>query len=409
MVIHPNLEWLQDIESNIQDADWRYKNLDLIMESLDGYLSNVDYVLSASGILYICFENMLGQGRYAELMALHHLALNTFDSPNPISLLLDETEHSGLSNAERFPNEYFLLKVNLTHAALMLHEAEVATQQLADIRQLYPKATRFGQLEACCMFLKYYSHGYEIDLDFDLITTTQELSNKYFDELRIKGESAIAYYYYSKGNISEMEKVLRKTNRIMAKSTLDRSKIGAILAEQNFYLAVMYRELGEFEKAFAKLDIASDQFARLNNHVQNMLVQYETAMIYHTQHHNEKALDWINQAYKEFEHFREKQDYHRAMLDHGKGAILLDLKQFDYALTLFQRVLLIWEKHKHDYHMALAINGVGAVNIHLERPTEALEYFAKALTICDQISDRSHVRTLMKVIDNNVRLAKSKL
>jgi len=193
------------------------------------------------------------------------------------------------------------------------------------------------------------------------------------------------------------------------RDTFDVTKIGAVKAELNIYLAVMYRELDQYDKAFAKLDIASDQYARLNNHVQNMLVHYETSMIYHYQRDDEKALQWINLAYEEFECLKEKQDYHQAMLDHGKGSILCNLKQFDEALTLFQRVLLIWEKQKHNYHIALATNAVGAVNIHLKRPAEALEYFAQAKVVCDAIKDRTHVNRLLDIIDKNIADAHSKL
>jgi len=409
MVIHPNLEWLQDIESNIQDEDWRQEHLDQIIKSLKSYLSHVDYVLAASSILDLCWEGMLGQGRYTELLELYTVAIAIFEGDIPIQPYFASDENSFMSNHERFPNEYFMLKLNLAHVDLLLHNIEEATQHLEHIRQLYPTATLIGQLEACCLFLKYHSYGYEIELDFDLVLRTQQLANKFMDKYRLKGEIAIAYYHYSKGNTAEMEKVLRKTFRLIVKAQLDTSKISVITAELNFYLAVMYRELKQYDQAFAKLDIASEQYARINNHVQNMLVLYETAMIYQNQEQTEKALDWVNQAINEFERLTEKQDYHRAMLDHGKGAILLSLKRYDEALTLFQRVLLVWEKQKHDYHIALATNAIGATIMNLERPTEALLHFEKAKAICDPIKDRNYVKELLKTIDNNIEDAKGRL
>jgi tetratricopeptide (TPR) repeat protein len=409
MMTHPNLHWLQDIEYNIQGANWRHEHLDSIMESLDGYLSDSHHVLSASGILDICFEDMMGQGRYKKIVSLHMLAIKTFDSDTPILSRPDNHDDTDASNAERFPNEYFTLKLNLAHAAMMLHDIEIATQQLEHIRELFSKANLVEQLEACCIFLKYHSYGHEVDLGFDLILKTQRLANQSPIELHLKSEIAIAYYHYSKGNIQAMEKVLRKTIRLIAKIMPDLSKISEITAELNFYLAVMYRELKQYNKAFAKLDIASEQYARLNHHVQNMLVLYETSVLYHSQKQDKKALQWSDLAYQEFEQLHEKQEYHRTMLDHSKGLILLSLKRYDEALTLFQRVLLVWQNQKHTYHTALATNAVGATIIQLERPIEALEYFAKAKELCDPIKDREYVKELLKQIDINIAEAKNRL
>lgn len=416
MVIHPSLEWLQDIEIKVQDAEWRYSHLDEIMESLSDYLIDVQYVLSASAILDICFEDMLGQGRYTELLDLHTVTINMFESDNSIFSTFDSIEHLDIKNTERFANEHFRLKLNFSQVALLLHNPDLAKQQLEHIRRLFDKATRVDQLEACCLFLKYHAYGYDIDLDFDLIVTTQRLANNLPDELFLKGEVAVAYYHYAKGEIKEMENVLRKALRLMSEiiqfpseTAPDTSTISAVMAELNFYLAVLYRELGDVDKAFSRLDIASEQYARLNNHVQNMLVHYETAMIYHHQNLNEKAVDWINLAFNEYDQLKEKQDYYQAMLEHGKAVILIEMKQYDVALTLFQRVLQIWEKQKHDYHIALATNAVGAVNIHLERPKEALVYFHKAKQFCEPIKDRTHVQALLKLIDGNIDNATSKL
>jgi len=93
MSIDPSSTWLQEIEDNIQDADWRQANLDRIMASLKNYLSNVTYILSASAILNICFEDMLGQGRYTELFDLQLLALTTFDGDDSIVSAFDNIEN----------------------------------------------------------------------------------------------------------------------------------------------------------------------------------------------------------------------------------------------------------------------------------------------------------------------------
>jgi tetratricopeptide (TPR) repeat protein len=406
MVIHPDLYWLKDIEGNIQDANWRQENLDPIIKSLGYYLSHADYVIVASSILDLCYDEMLGHGRYTELFALYILLIETFDSNNPIP---PHPENTNASNIERFPNEYFTSKLKLAHVALLLHDIEEATHQVEHLRELYDGATLVEQLEACCLFLNYHSYGHNIDFGFNLILRTQQLANKFPNELRLKGELAIARYYYSKGNIPDMEKVLRKTIRLISKTNLETSKISAITAELNFYLAVLYRELYEHDKAFAKLDVASEQYARLDNHVQNMLVQYETAMIYYLQEENKKALQWIDLAIQEFNKLGEKQDYHQAMLDHGKGTILFNLKQYDKTLTLIQRVLLFWKKQKHDYHIALAKNALGATVMHLARPVEALEHLEEAKAICDPIKDRGYVQELIKIIDNNIADAKSQL
>ena len=409
MVIHPNSEWLQDIEYHIQDVSWQNEHLNRIMESLASYLSSVPYVISASSILDLCFESMLGQGRYTELVQLFTQAIATFDSLTPIPQHLSPNENSNASNAQRFPNEYFMLKLNLAHAALMSHDIEIATQQLEHIHDLYADATLVEQLEACCVFLKYHSYGYAMDLGFDLVTTTQQLAYKFSDDLRLKAENAIAYYYYATGNIHELENVLRKTNRLISKTMPDISKISVITAELNFYLAVLYREWNQYDKAFAKLDIASEQYARLNNHIQNMLVLYETAMLYCRLKQYDNALQWIDLASAEFGRLPEQQDYHRAMLEHGKGIILLAIGEHNRALTFFKRVLLIWEKYKHDYHIALATNAVGAATIHLARPIEALGYFAKAKAICRPIKEQEQVKELLKVIDSNIAKANSRL
>jgi hypothetical protein len=231
MTIHPDLYWLQDVEYNIQDANWRHENLDRIMESLDFYLSDAHYVLSASGILDICFEDMLGQGRYKELVKLHTVAIKAFDSDTTITSSLDNHEDTDTSNAERFSNEYFRLNLNLAHVAIMLHSFDLAKQQLEDIRELYAGVTSVDQLDACCIFLKYHAYGYEIDLGFDLLITTQRLTNRLPRELHLKGEVAIAGYHYFKGDIPAMKKVLQRTNRLISRTMPDLSEIITIIAE----------------------------------------------------------------------------------------------------------------------------------------------------------------------------------
>ena len=417
MIIHPDLYWLQDVETNVQDPDWRQVNLDEIMDSLRDYISDVNYILTGSAILDICFADMLGQGRYTELLELHTIALNTFDSDNQIFSPFDSIENISLSNVERFASEYFKLKLNLIHVALLLHKGDLAKQELEHIHKLYDKANLVDQLEACCLVLKYHAYGYEMDLDFDLILTTQRLASKLPDDLYLKSEVAIAYYHYSRGDIPAMEKVLRKAMKLVVDvaplnsetEEIDTLEISAVSAELNFYLAVLYRELSQFDKAFSKLDIASEQYARLNNHVQNMLVLYETSMIYKNQEEYVKALQWINLAFDEFEGLKEKQDYHQAMLDHGKGIILLGLQKYDEALTLLQGVLPIWEKQKHDYHSALVNNDIGATIFGLAHPTAALPYLKKAKMLCEPIKDRAYVQELIKIIDKNIANASGKL
>ena len=409
MIIHPDLTWLQEIEENIHNKAWRLDNLERIMESLIHYLTH-EYVLSASSILSICFDDMLGQGQYRKLKELHQIAVRLFDSNLPFphpeqtnhELNFDNSNNIGVQNTDEFLNEYFILRLNLAHVTLMLHDIDQATEHLECVRSLLHKTTLVNQIEAYCIFLKFQSYGHEIELDFDLVRTAQQLAYQFSPKLQLKTQMSIAYHYYSKGNIHEMEKTLQKIHRLIVKVMPDQSEISEITAQHNFYLAVMYRELHQYNKAFTKLDIAADQYSRLNHHLQNVLVLYEKSMFFCFTDKLIEALQWIELAIEDFEKLPEKQDYHRAMLEHGKGIILYRMGQYDEALTLFQRVALIWEKYQHPYHIALATNAKGATLRELNRPDEAIELFEKAKVMCSEMLDKEHVVVLYRQINENI-------
>lgn len=405
MVNHPDDEQLDKLVKKVHDDNWRCTQLDYILSTLPDYLSNPKQVFRATFVLNECFNDLMGQGRFTELIRLYNLAIDTFMDDPPIPDTRDYFDYSlhGKSNRERFSDIFFTLKLRLAHAKLMRHSLQEAGDLLLEIKTFLPDASHENKLKAYYLFLKYNSYGREIDFEINLVKEIQQLA-KLQPGLKLDALIALGYHYYNQSNKREMESTMRRIHReLVLKHPIQPVQISKVTAEQYLYIAVIYRDLKDYAKALDNLEIASKQAAKINNYVQNMLILVEKALLFSQAGKYESAMQWVDLAEAEFHKLPERQDYHQAMIDHTRGVIWFHQKEYDKALTRFQRVLPIWQSYEHTYHIALANNDVGATLIELNRLDDARDFLERAKKLCMPLHDRTYARNLLITINENLK------
>jgi len=419
---HPNPQWLQSAIAQMSNSRWLQDNLDEILDKLHYYLDDTTYVLDASSVLDCCFKFAMDRSRYTELKYLHEITLDTFEGDDPITYRIDfdlpswvnDHNHEGDSNKTRYPDEYFRLKLNLGHTALMMRNRDLATQQLADTASLMEKASLLNQLDACCVMLKFTSYGYQLENEATLVRKTEQLAHIYKRSSKmIDAYIAIAYYHYSQGNVKKIEQVLHKIMRAMSYALPESEEIHEITGEQHYYLSVIYREQEDFDKAQYHLDKASTHYGEIDNWERNMLILHETALWFALRDEDdpdpedlERAQQWLNLAKREYHQLANPQIYHYGMLEHTQGLIHFHTKNYDLALEKFHSIIDIWEEHKHQYHMALTYNVIGYTHYVMEKYEEAIKYYEEAEEICEPLPE-GHSKRLLKTIQEHLENARN--
>lgn len=410
MVCHPSHDWLNHIYDNIYDGQWRRENLDQIVESLPLYFLSSEFIFAGTDILNLCFSDLMGQGRYTETIKLYKKALVIFTD----STLIRDTQIpykfiNPASDNNSYANQHFLLKVNHAHAILMRNQFDEVIESLLEIRDLMDTVDYVHQLKAYFLFVIYLSFGHEQEIEPDIVNKINNLI-RLTPSLKLEGLIAIGYYHYTRGDIDSMKPVAEKIKRLLGQfRASEREEISKVTAQQYLYLAVLYRDTGEYDKALKLLETALEQASNINHHVHTMTILSEKATIYSYKHELEEANYWIERAFLNFQRLPEKLPYWEARIEHIRGNIAYEVKDFTSALVNFERVLPLWEIYKRDFHIALANNAIGATLIKLERPNDAIEHLNKAKSICDPMQEKTYVTDLLKVIDTNICNAKHML
>lgn len=410
MVKHPQIEWLYQLYDDVHDAERKRDRLDDVRESLHFYIPLTEHFFYVADTLNVCFDDLMGQGHYTSVIELYQMLINVFDSDLP---LYDVRENYstpiGKNNAERFPSEYFTIKLNYAHAVLMRHSLAEVQQHLCDIQDLIPTVGYEFQLKAYYLFLKYISFDHQTEIEPNIIGKIEDLlrNNSY---LKLEAYIAIAYYHYNKGDLVGMEQIIRKINKALGQSrSIYPEKISKVTAEQYMYLAIMYRDMKQYDKALEYFEIALDQTGRIDHSVYNMLILSEKALVYAFKDDIKEAKYWIDRAFQRFRNLPESQGYLEARIEHIQGLIAYNDSDFETALFSFQRVLPIWEAYQREYHIALANNAIGATLIKLNRPEEAIAYLNQAKVVCKPLNDKQYADELLGIIDINLNNAQDML
>ncbi len=429
MFDHPSKQWLTNVLQKMFDGEWLDNNVEDIVENLNIYIGEAKYILGAVAVLNYCMPNALEHKYFSELKDLYEYALHIFEEGQPIKYpsskneqiakIFDETEHNGTTNITRYPDQYFMLKVNLSYTLLMMRDAKTARIHLLDVLDLIDAQDNpCNQVDAYCVILGYQSRGYQLPdhIDFDqIIRTTLQKASECQDK-KLQAYLAINYYYYSQGKLGKLQGNDSKIKREIVKYIRELSVIKGITAEQQYYLAVIYREQSEFDLAHKHLDIASQRYAEVNNQERNVLILHEKALLYALIEREKKqqekdwtlAKQWLGLAYKELEHVDNpfEKTALKVHLDHTQAHLHLYERKYNQAISAFTDTLPVWEERQDDYHLALTYNGIGYTYIKLENQPDALESLNQAKSICEGL-DKEHAKKLLAIIDENITNAQN--
>lgn len=409
MIVHPDPLWFNNLRDNKHDSKWVNDNIGEIIENFHYYLYDPNYLFESTKVLDDIFYLILDMGHYSLLKGWLLEALDIFDTtPVPYDIKTKIMQAGG-AFTECYPTEYFRLRLYLADVSLARRETDAVATLLHQLLELLPTTSELNKLDTYFIILKYFSYGYEIKLDFDIVHDATELTIHKYPQRKLDLYIAVAYYHYSQSNVEKIQAMLDKIMRAMVKevhvSSIDMVDVNRISAEQNYFLAVIYRELKQFDEAFQYLDRASEQYARLKNPVRNMLILHEKAVLYHFINQPEEAQQWLNLAYREYYQLEEPQTSHYAMLKHTQGLIHFDMMQYESALSLFHDSLDIWIDNQHKYHIALAHNVIGYTHYKMSQIDKALEFYDESHKLCRNLKEK-HAQELMKVIEQNISDAK---
>ena len=257
--------------------------------------------------------------------------------------------------------------------------------------------------------MKYISFDHTQEIIPNVVEKIEDLLRNN-SHLALEAYIAIGYYYYNKGDLESMKPLVQRINRQLVQTrSFYPEEISKITAEQYFYLAVMYRDLREYDQALSYFEIALDQATRIDHSIHTMLILSEKALVYSFKQEIEEARSWIELAITKFEKLPETQGYHEAHIEHTRGLIAYYGEDFESALFSFQRVLPIWEAYEREYHIALANNAIGSTLIRLNRPEEAITYLIRAKDVCKPLDEKKYAIDLLNIIDTNLNEANNML
>lgn len=403
--------WLMSALEHIDDKIWLRENLDNAFFYLPDHLINPFEVLAGSAVLDAIVPIGLDVGRYTPLKRLLLLALESFESLEPP---IGEKDYFPKSDGETFAEqnstEYYRIKLNLAEVYLTLRELRDSRDLIYELLEILDSVDGINQLDTYCLILKFFGYGNHMVLDFDVVHEATELAVKRYPQRRLDLYIAIAYYHYSQGDPDKVKNMLEKILRVMAEevqvASIDMIDVNRISAEQNYFLAVVYRDLQEFDLASKYLERASEQYSRLENPIRNMLMLFEKAVLFRFLGQTDAAEQWIKLAYDEYYKLAEPQSFHLAMLNHTYGLIYVDLGEFETARNLFEQTLPEWQKADHKYHTALTYNAIGYCLYEMGQIDDAMEHYGIAKAKCSVLSE-VYARSLMQVIDKNIENAKN--
>jgi tetratricopeptide (TPR) repeat protein len=403
--------WISTALEHIDDKFWLKQNLDNAFYYLPDHLSNPLDMLAGTAVLDAIVEICLDAGIYTPLKRLLALASDNFNNLTPPT---ENFPTVSIYNTfvEQNPREYFRIRLNLAHVYLMLREVRDARELLYELVDILHTVDGINQLEAYCLILKFFGYGNYMELDFDIVYEATELAVNRYPQCRLNLYIAIAYFHFAQSDLDEMKNMLDKIMRLMADeiqlTSIDMIDVNRISAEQNYFLAVIYRDLKQFDEATKHLDRASEQYSRLENPIRNMLMLYERAVLFRFRGETDAAQQWLKLAYDEYYGLAEPQEFHLAMLDHTKGLICIDLGDFETAYHQFEKVLVVWRKADHIYHTALTYNAIGYCLYEMGKIDDAIQNYVIAKEKCG-LMDELHAESLMSIIDENIENAENRL
>ncbi len=408
-IVHPDLHWFNNLRDNKHDSKWVKDNIGEIIENFHYYLYDPNYLFEATQVLDDIFHLIFDMGHYSLLKDWLLEALDIFDTtPVPYDIKTKITQTGG-TFIECYPTEYFRLRLYLADVLLASRDIEAVMVLLHQLLEVLPITSDLNKLDTYLLILKYFGYGHEIHLDFDIVHEATELTTNKYPQRKLDLYIAVAYYHYSQSNAKKMQHMIDKIMRTMVEKvhslSMGMGDVSRISAEQYYFLAVIYRELNQFDEAFKYLEIASEQYVLLHNPIRNMLILYEKAILYRNTGQYEEAQQWLDLAFREYHQLEESQTFHYAMLKHGQAQIYVDTAQYELALPVFYEVLDIWVENQHKYHMALAHNAIGYTLYKMSEIDKALESYDESQKLCQNLKEK-HVEELMKVIEQNISDAK---
>jgi|GEM_PF-2210606 len=431
--IHPDKQWIYDVMRHIaSDPYWLNDNLDDVVNALPHYLRSADYVLMVLGLANMCVEELFPKRHYAKIIDLCETATNTVTEhwdnldlsvmPQDLVIRIDGTSViNEEDNTLDYEREYFTVKLNLASAYLKLHHPLKAKRVIDDILHVLDNAIDADRLEAYYVLLRSYKYGYEFELDFDLIQAATKLTIGKYTNRKTDLLTAIADYHYAQGNNAEIRDMYQEFTRQMGKdiqaSRITRIKAAEYVAEQNFYLAVIYREQGKFAEAREYLEKSGEHYLEIGNPKRDIHIAIEIALCHTLEFYTEPintahtiAQQLVDNAYRDYGALStdEQESVTLAHIHHTQGLIYLHTEQYSKAIDIFSSSLKIWQHHQNSYHIALTCNAIGYTYSQMHNYDVALERYRRAEVNCIGLPAQ-HAKQLLAVIRGNIKNAQDHL
>ncbi|MEH1786653.1 MAG: DUF2225 domain-containing protein [Nostoc sp.] len=200
---------------------------------------------------------------------------------------------------------------------------------------------------------------------------------------------------YQQGTAESLVKAIAKFEQALQlyrqANTPDGQKLRPLEADTLSYIAKIYSELGEKQKALSYYNQALSLYRQVGDKKSEGVSLNNIGSVYYFLGENQKALSYYNQSLLLHRLIGNKSGIATTLNNVGK--VYLNLGENQKALSYFSESLSLHQQAGDKRGIPVALNNIGIVYLNLGENQKALSYFSESLSLHQQATDKRGIPT----------------
>ncbi|QLE40049.1 CHAT domain-containing protein [Nostoc sp. C052] len=205
---------------------------------------------------------------------------------------------------------------------------------------------------------------------------------------------------YQQGTAESLVKAIAKFEQALQLyrqgNTLNGQKLRSLEADTLSYIAKIYSELGEKQKALSYYNQGLSLYRQMGDKKSEGVSLNNIGSVYYFLGENQKALSYYNQSLLLHRLIGNKSGIATTLNNVGK--VYLELQENQKALSYFSQSLSLHQQAGDKRGIPTALNNIGIVYLNLGENQKALSYFSQSLSLYQQATDKRGIPTALNNI-----------